>query len=562
MAELLKRLAVKPVATVLLLIATLFVSLLVLAPPIFVMLVLNRYVAFGVHGTLVTLTLGAVFAVGMEFLLRWARLRIATSISVKADDHLAERVGRLLTELTLPTIQALPLSLKKRIREDLDSIQQAFSAPVIIALLDAPFTIIVFVALFIVDPILAFITFVAAMIVVLSCLALSQRRDGGMRQVSTADEQAWPQDDAIYNPAQVRAFNMSDLATRKLRLDTRLRQAAVRSAAFVQGLTQSLVQTSVAVTTIAVVGVGAILVVRQEIDIGVLIAANILAARAVSGIATAASQFPALKKASYALKRLQKLEQAPREIKDGAALVDYQGGIEFSDVTFAHSGDVSPLFENVSLRLAPGDILVVHGQNGSGKTSFAELVAGLYAPLRGAILIDGLDLRKASMTWWRRQISYVPQSPVFLDASVADNLRTVNPGVSNEVLNRAIQSAGVRSIIAKSEEGLGSPLTQGGVTLSSGARKRLGFARALIAEGRIVVLDEPFEALDAEGRQMVAALLQNYAAANRTIIVCSSDPAIVREADWVLDLTVKPTPALSKGPGRVRKEANASLKVV
>ncbi len=547
MLELLKRLVLRPTTTTLLLAASLIVNLLMLAAPLFVMLVLNRYVAFGVDGTLFVLASGAILAVTMELIFRWIRLNLARTVSVKADDANARMIGDVLLRTKLSALESVNRPLMRQITRDGEVIQSAYAATSLIAVLDVPFAAILFAALIAIDPLLAFIAFIACATMLLLGLVLGRSAAGGENDGAT--QRAVNEEDLLAQPAQTRAFDAREMLLYYWQSGNRKVQEYSRRAINRRGMLQALSQTLIALTTISVVGVGAMLVVRQELDIGVLIAANILAARSLAGVSRAAMLIEVFSRAGQAATRLKNLSRLPMENMSGTALGNYSGRLDFQDVTFAYPGATTPLFESLSFSLKSGEIMVVHGRNGAGKSSLVDLVTGLREPIRGLVLADGIDLRQVALPWWRRQISYLPQSPSFANVSIHDNLRSLNPEISGEGLSNCIKNAGARDLIAGQVQGLETVLNDNGNRFAPGERKRLGLARALTTSGRLVVFDEPLDGLDNEGRTLVAAVLQSLVSQGCTMVVCSSDPGIIKEAHWHLDLDHKPVPVLTKGPG-------------
>ncbi|MEQ9488444.1 MAG: ATP-binding cassette domain-containing protein [Alphaproteobacteria bacterium] len=552
MLELIVRLLRRPMTTALLLAATLVVNLLMLAPPIFVMQVLNRYVAFGVDGTLLVLTVGALFALAMEFAFRWVRLRLAAVVSVQPDEDVAIDSARGLIETKLGTLRQLPKSLRRRFSRDVDLIQSAYSPPILMALLDLPFTLILFTVLFFISPVLAFLAMTASGLLIL--VAVGQAAIQAANQPVPSDISPFV-DDMVDRPETVRAFNGARMLIRYWTQTMRLQQRKMRRVAVIRGVLQSISMSMTALTTIAIVGVGAVLVVRQELDIGVLIAANILGTRAVAGVSRAAMTVETLAHARKAKQRIRDLRRRPTETGKGSALGAYSGRFALTDVVYAYPGQSSPLFDQLTINLDPGDILVVHGANGTGKSTLAEMALGLVEPLRGAVVVDGLDMRQVAIEWWRKQVCYLPQNPDFLNASVADNLRTLNPDLDDEGLNRAIQMAGCRHLISAMPNGFETDLGVYADTLSPGDRKRLALARALVSNGRLAVLDEPLECLDQAGRASVVSVLQAFANDGRTMIVCSTEAGIIQDASWFLDLDASP-PVLTEGPRRKKQQQN------
>jgi ATP-binding cassette subfamily C protein LapB len=312
-----------------------------------------------------------------------------------------------------------------------------------------------------------------------------------------------------------------------------------------QGLIQSLTQSATALMSVAVIAVGAILVVEGKLDVGAMIGANILAVRALQPVSRFSQLGESFAKARRSLALLAEFSRIPLEPSSGSAKSDYRGAVELRDVAFIYPGSNTPLFESLSIKLPPGAILVVNGSNGTGKTTLARLLIGLLDPSRGHVLADGLDLRQVTPEWWRRQVIYLPQEPSFLNATIEQNIRVANPDIDNAGLNRVIDLAGLRRFLDESEKGFETPISQDGRQLSLGIRRRLALARALSTAGRLAVLDEPTEGLDKEGCAAVYGVLNELARRGHTIVVISHDPNILKGAHAVVDLTEKPVPKVT-----------------
>jgi len=138
--------------------------------------------------------------------------------------------------------------------------------------------------------------------------------------------------------------------------------------------------------------------------------------------------------------------------------------------------------------------------------------------------------------WWRSQLIYLPQEPGFLNATIGENLRQLNPDIADAGLNRAIDAAGLRPFLDETPAGFVTLIVSNGRNLALGVRRRLALARALTADGRLVVLDEPIEGLDAKGRETIANVLGELHRAGRTIIALSHDPEVINQAEIVIDL--------------------------
>lgn len=550
MREFFNRLKAKPYLFSELLLASFFISLLALSSPIFVIQVLNRYVSNGVDSTLVTLTTGVLIAVALEFSFRQVRLKMARGVSVKPDAQLAGGAFATLTSAKTAAIERMPAALRREVMNGLASVQQAYSPANLTTVLDVPFALLYIVVLFLIKPMLAVIalSFMLAMFlftILVHKLLAKPMQD--LNQVSVRNNALVGS--ALLAADSVRSFNaavfLKDAWGKQQALTNALRRKVVDK----QGLSQSLTQSASAVMGVAIIAVGALYVVAGEMSVGAMIGANILASRALAPINRVAQLSQMFARARQALDLLERFMKLPREESKGSALKQYQGRLELKDLAFMHPGAAGPLFESVSLELSPGLVLVISGGNGTGKTTLARLLVGLLEPTRGQILIDGLDLRQVMPQWWRRQIIYLPQEPVFFDGTIRENLVTVNPDLKDARLGQIIERAGLKRFIDESSEGLETPIYNGGSNLALGIRRRFALARALVSDGRLVIFDEPAEGLDAEGGAMIARMMTQMIKNGRTLIVCSHNPKILQGPRVLcLNLDVKPIPSLVTTP--------------
>jgi len=293
-----------------------------------------------------------------------------------------------------------------------------------------------------------------------------------------------------------------------------------------------------------VIAVGATLVVAGELDVGMMIGANLLAARALQPVTRFAQLSEAIVKSHQAADRAKGLAALPVEPGEGAALREYSGKLEFRDIAYTPPGAPAPLFEDFSLTLPPGAVVAVVGRNGAGKSTLARLVSGLIDPDRGQILADGVDLRQLVPGWWRGQLVYLPQEPTFVNASIRDNLKLIREDLTDDALEALLERSGADRFVHETEHGLDTMITQNGMTLARGVRRRLAVARAMATGGRLVVFDEPTEGMDEEGVRQIYETLVQLARAGRTILVSSHDPQIIRGAQILIDLDQKPRPEI------------------
>lgn len=556
MREYFARLFAKPALAVELITATLFINILALASPLFSMQVLNRYVSQGVDATLITLTIGVLIAIGLELAFREARMKLAHRISAKPDDEIAGLSYDVLTRARLDALERVPPDMRREILSGAAAVEQAYNASNITAVLDVPFAVTFILVLAILSPLIALIVLgftVAVFVGGLVAQIAVQKQTNELTNASGKTSALMST--AIREMETIRVFNAGAFLRKAWGGQSRLSQGLRRLVGERQAMIQSFNQTANALMSVAVIVAAGVLTVRGQLDAGAMLGANILAARALQPISRFSQLGGTFAKAKQALALLREFAKLPLERDRGSAIGSYAGGLEFRDVGFAYHGSNTPLIESLTLKIEPGSVIVVTGANGTGKTTLARLILGLYEPTRGAILADGLDIKQTAAEWWRRQIVYLPQEPALLNATLEENLRTNAPDVDPARLNEIIDTAGLRKFVDESQNGLETPIVDNGWRLSEGIRRRIALARALLTDGRIVLFDEPIESFDAEGIATVHGILSRLARDGRTIIVMSHDPKIVKGRHTVVDLTPKPTPTIATVPGVVQTDA-------
>ena len=547
MRELINRLKSSPRLSVELLVASFFISLLALSSPFFVMLVLNRYVMHGVDSTLYTLILGVVIAIAMEFGFRQVRLKLAEGISLAPDIRLAGGAFASLTSARMSAIEKMPPGLRREVMGGLTAVQHAYSPENISTVMDMLFAIMYIIVLFLMDPTIG--TIVTGFILVMMVFALiSHNLLGGPMQEynQLAVRNNSLVGSAIMATDAIRSFNASRFLKELWGKQQALANSLRKKLTTRQGLSQSITMAITSLMTVAVISAGAKLVVSGNMSVGVMIGFNILAARALAPISRFAMLGSVFTKAQQSLDLLDKFSNLPRESTRGSALKQYTGRLEVKDLAFWFPGSAGPLFESVSLILSPGQVLLLTGDNGSGKTTLARILLGLLEPTRGQIFADGLDLRQMLPEWWRRQIIYLPQEPVFFDGTIRDNLLTQKPELDDRSLQEIVNRAGLGRFLDASPDGLETMLVNGGMNLAVGIRKRIALVRALVSDGMLVVFDEPVGGLDNEGIVVVSTVMRDLLQSGRSLVVCSHNPNILQANGFRLDLNKKPIPELSR----------------
>ncbi len=277
MNELLRRLRFRPVITGELLFGSLLVNIMAMASPLFVMQVLNRYVGQGVDATLYTLTSGALIAIIFEFVLRQSRTSLARGISVGPDKETALKGFETLVKAKVPALEQTPAETRKEILNGTAAIESAYNANNITTILDAPFTVLFICVLYIIEPLLAYVVLCFVIGVFLVGL-IGHRKMQGMAQ---SIQQASADGSALMGTAtreadMIRSFNAGSYLQDAWYKHITSAQKMRRDMSGVQGMVQTVTQSAMALMSVAVVAVGATLVVMGQMDVGAMIGGNIL----------------------------------------------------------------------------------------------------------------------------------------------------------------------------------------------------------------------------------------------------------------------------------------------
>jgi ABC-type multidrug transport system fused ATPase/permease subunit len=216
---------------------------------------------------------------------------------------------------------------------------------------------------------------------------------------------------------------------------------------------------------------------------------------------------------------------------DALEMPPITGRVELRQVSFSYRGD-SRVLHDVNLVIEPGQMVALVGPTGAGKTSIANLIARFYEVSEGAVLIDGLDVRQVSQRSLRRQMGIVPQDPFLFSGTIADNIRFGRPDAAAEDMEAAARLANAHDFIANLPEGYQTPILEGGGNLSIGQRQLICIARAVLADPRILILDEATSSVDTITEMLIQEALQRLLV-GRTAIVIAHRLSTIRRADLI-----------------------------
>lgn len=537
-----KLLAKSPWISTEILLSSLVINILGLASAVYVIQVYGRYLVHGIDGTLITLATGMLIVIAMELLFRRLRYRMGMKLVAQRDREDSEHVLSRLLNANAEALMRMQPGMRQMFLNRNEQLQQTLNPTLFIALVDAPFALLYLFAIFLISTFIGWSVLVVLLVtVVLFALVGFKLRNLTQAQMSA---QAGQSD----THASLDRFEMVRNAGAAPYLTQQWKEGSqeVRWWKYLVGkeqdFLQSINQTLLVLMTVVVISLGAREVVQGNIDFGMLIGMNILAARAMMLMTKPSQSIAALLRAKAMQKFLTPIENLPQEQEKGAHLNSYVARLEFKSVSFGYQAATGMVFENLNVHIPEGALVKVLGSNGAGKTTLCRLLVNVLQPRRGQVLLDGVDLRQFNALWWRRQLIYVPQEPEFMNDTLQANLMILNPEVSESRLKEIIQQVGLSDFVDRHPEGLTMMLKDGGRSLPLGIKRRMAVARAMVSEGKIVIIDEPTEGFDNEGVTMMAKLIQLFSQQGKTVFVMMSEASTLRAEGITIDLNQKPVP--------------------
>ena len=508
------------------------INLLQLAPAIYMYQMYDRVLSTQHVETLVALTVITVFALGLLAALDGARNAVGMHLGAWLERSLA---GPLLHA----TVHGAPLVGTARGAQalrDLATVRGAIgqmSWP----LLDAPWAPIFFIVAFLIHPLLGWIAVIGGFILLALAIAneMMTRRAtqrSGTAQISTIGDA----DAAVRNADALLAMGMLPAWLHVWRSQHEAASRPQGAAGVRSGIISSAAKAVRLGLQVALLGVGAWLVIEHQLTAGAMIATSIIVARALAPFEMAIASWRGLVGAHSAWKRLAALLMAAPRTSEAMRLPRPQGTLVVDKVTYLPPGAREPVLRQVSLAATGGEMLVMVGPSGAGKTTLARLIVGSLTPNAGSVRLDGGAIANWAASDRALYVGYLPQDVELFNGTVRDNIARF-ADVEDEAVVAAAQLAGAHETILSLPQGYATRIGPSGLALSGGQRQRVGLARAVFGDPRLVVLDEPNANLDPNGEAALIEAVQRLRAAGATVICVAQRAELILQADKILRLT-------------------------
>ena len=509
-------------------------NILVLAPSGYMLEVYDRVLNSSDIMTLAMLTLLVLGAYALMEVLEWVRSEVMHEAAMEFDKYLSRRVFDAIFEANL---KRLPFGSAQAM-VDFRSVRDFLGAPVLMAMMDAPVSLLFLVLIFAISPVLGWSSVMAA---------VAQTFIGWLNERSTqpplmaanrsavgAQQYA---DNTLRNAQVIEAMGMlRDIHKRWFKKQEEflnLQAIASDHGGFYQALSKFLQNT----ISSGLLGLGAWLLLHNQLNGGAsyMIVGSILGGRVLAPLGQLVAQWQVVVNVRVAYARLDAVLNAVPAKAESMQLPPPSGQLLVEQVMAGAPGTQVAILRGVAFALNPGEVLAVVGPSASGKTTLARLLVGLWPAASGKVRLDGADIHSWDKNHLGPFVGYLPQGVELFDGTIAENIARFGH-VDSAQVEAAARAVGLHDLIMALPQGYDSQVGRDGAVLSGGQRQRVGLARALYGRPSFVVLDEPNSSLDEQGDAALAASIANLKASGTTFVIMTHRTSVLGVADKMLVL--------------------------
>jgi len=513
------------------------VNFFALAGPLFIMNVYDRVVPNFAEEPLWVLAPGAFIVFGFDFALKWLRAQLVDKAGKIADTRIAARLFEQVLGMKMADRPPSAGALASNLRE-FDSLRDFFTSSTLTILVDLPFIFMFCFIIFLVGGKVAVVPLTAIPIVIIVGISMQIPMQRIMQKTSKEGSQKHAiLVEAITGIETIKATAAEGRLQRNWENFSSLTAQSGASAQRWSALALNFSASATQVVTIGIVVYGVYLIQEGELSVGGLVASTMMAGRAMGPLASIAGILMRFNQARASLKGLDNLMKTPVERPEGKIFVhrpNFQGHIEFKNVTFTYPNQKTPALNDISFNLDAGERVGIIGRIGSGKSTLWKLIMGLYDPDDGAVMMDGTDVRQIDPADLRRNVGCVPQDVYLFFGSVKDNIAFSAPFADDAMILRAARLAGVEEFVSKNPAGYDMEVGERGQSLSGGQRQSIAVARALLLDPPILIMDEPTSSMDNTTEARFKARMTRILENQKTLILTTHRGSMLTLVDRLI----------------------------
>lgn len=518
--------------------AAVLINLFSLAVSLFSMTVYNRVVPNNATDSLIALGIGMTLVLVFDFVLKALRGYFIDIAGQRIDRVVGDAIFARMLAMRMENRKGSSGAFAGMLRE-FESLREFFASATLTALVDVPFILLFLIVVWLIAGPVVVVPALMVPLVIFASMATqpalerlaAEGMSHGMSKQGVLVE-------TISGLETVKSTQAGPLLAK--RWERAVGEHAVTSlkqrllAAFSVNVAGSAQQ----ICYVGVVVYGVFLIADHRLTMGGLIAASILAGRCVAPLGQIAGLLTRLSHTRTAYRQIDGLMSSEGEARDAVRYLrrsTLEGAIEFRNVSFRYPGATQRALDDVSFTIAPGERIAILGRVGSGKSTIARLVLGLYAPTDGAVLVDGADVRQIHPDDLRNNIGAVLQDVMLLSGSVRENISLGDADVDDDAVLAAAKVSGTHDFIGQYPNGYDIRLADRGEGLSGGQRQSIAIARALTKARPILLLDEPTSSMDIQSENALIARL-DAGTRGRTLVLVTHRQSMLKLVDRIIIL--------------------------
>ncbi len=518
--------------------AAALVNVFSLVTSLFSMTVYNRIVPNNATDSLIALSIGVGIILVFDFVLRSLRGYFIDIAGQRIDRTVGAAIFARMLSMRMEHRKTSSGAFAGLLRE-FEALRDFFASATLAAVVDVPFILLFLVVIWAIGGWLVMVPLLMVPLVIgvgmasqpaLARLASEGLAEGMSKQGVLVE--------AISGLETVKSSSAGPLLARRWASAVDDHAASSLRQRLVAAVSINVAASAQQICYIGVVIAGVYMIATRDLTMGGLVATSILAGRCVAPLGQIASLLTRLSHTRSAYAHLDRLMQGGGEARDDTRYLrraKLDGQIEFKNVIFKYPGSTARALDDVSFRIEPGERVAIVGRVGSGKSTIARLILGLYQAEEGAVLVDGADVRQLHPDDLRHNIGAVLQDVFLLTGSVAENISLGEPAIDDAAVLRAAKLSGTHDFIGQVPNGYDLRLADRGEGLSGGQRQSIAIARALAHERPILLFDEPTSAMDIQSENALIARLEPELR-GKTVVLVTHRQSMLRLVDKLIIL--------------------------